>query len=109
MPPQILSTRQKKKQKQNEKRRNIFLKENKRNIKGNGKKLKKEDENEKNEKIDKRKKEGPMKYLPRRFKKLIFYIRVLKGNREAIEAKKKRILSTREKKKNKKKKKKERK
>ena len=37
-----------------------------------------------------------MEYHPRRPDKLIFYIRALKGNREAIEAKK-TILSTREK------------
>ena len=40
-------------------------------------------------KIDKREKVGPMKYLPKRSKKLIFYIRASIGNREAVEAKKK--------------------
>ena len=41
---------------------------------------------------------------PRRSDKIDFYITALMGNREAIVAKKERILSTREKKKNKRKK-----
>ena len=38
-------------------------------------------------KLDKKTKRGPMEYSPRRPKNLIFYIRALIGNREAIEAK----------------------
>ena len=54
-------------------------------------------------------KEGPKGYPPRRPKKLIFYIRTVKRNRNDIEAQKNQILSAGERKRKKKEKEKEKK
>ncbi len=54
--------------------------------------------------LKKKEKEGPKGYPPRRPKKLIFYIRTVKRNRNEIEARKKSDFEPRRKKKKKKKK-----
>ena len=63
-------------------------------------KSKKKDKKLGEKKRGKKGKEGPKGYHPRWAQKLIFHIRIVKRNRNEIEARKNQILSTQQKKEN---------